>query len=162
MLHRLDRVEKALSELDELIAEACRSWAHQLDLLQTIPGVGPKVAQVILAETGGDMSRFPAAAHLAAWAGLAPGVHESAAGGCRGRCPAPWSAAPSPGDPAKTGGAHQALHGAPGHRLALPVELGMDLAGPGDPEVLTVHPLDQRVGGRVADRPRRGRPGPEA
>jgi transposase len=49
-----------------------------LDLLQTIPGVGPKVAQVILAETGGDMSRFPSAAHLAAWAGLAPGLHESA------------------------------------------------------------------------------------
>ena len=78
MLHRLDRVEQALVELDELIAEACRPWAHQLELLQTIPGVGPKVAQVILAETGGDMSRFPTAAHLAAWAGLAPGVHESA------------------------------------------------------------------------------------
>jgi transposase len=71
-------VEQALVELDELIAEACRPWAHQLELLQTIPGVGPKVAQVILAETGGDMSRFPTAAHLAAWAGLAPRVHESA------------------------------------------------------------------------------------
>jgi transposase len=78
MLHRLDRVEEALVELDELIAEASRPWAHQLDLLQTIPGVGPKVAQVLLAETGGDMSRFPSATHLAAWAGLAPGVHESA------------------------------------------------------------------------------------
>ncbi len=78
MLARLDRVEQALAELDELIAEACRPWAHQLELLQTIPGVGVKVAQVILAETGGDMSRFPSAAHLAAWAGLAPGVHESA------------------------------------------------------------------------------------
>jgi transposase len=78
MLQRLDRVEQALAELDQVIAEACRPWAHQLDLLQTIPGVGPKVAQVILAETGGDMSRFPSAAHLAAWAGLAPGVHESA------------------------------------------------------------------------------------
>ena len=48
-------------------------WAHQIELLQTIPGVGEKVAQVIIAETGADMSRFPTAAHLAAWAGVAPG-----------------------------------------------------------------------------------------
>jgi transposase len=78
MLHRLERIRADLDELDAVIAEACRPWAHRLELLQTIPGVGPKVAQVILAETGGDMSRFPSAAHLAAWAGLAPGVHESA------------------------------------------------------------------------------------
>jgi len=78
ILHRLELVEAALAELDEVIATACRPWAHQLELLQTIPGVGEKVAQVILAETGGDMSRFPSAAHLAAWAGVAPGVHESA------------------------------------------------------------------------------------
>lgn len=78
LLHRLELVEDALAELDGVIAAACRPWQRQLDLLQTIPGVGEKVAQVILAETGGDMSRFPSAAHLAAWAGVAPGVHESA------------------------------------------------------------------------------------
>jgi transposase len=78
MLHRLELIEDALAELDAVIAHACRPWAHQLELLQTIPGVGPKVAQVILAETGGDMSRFPTAAHLASWAGLAPGIFESA------------------------------------------------------------------------------------
>ncbi|MGY1764314.1 IS110 family transposase [Geodermatophilus sp. SYSU D00779] len=78
MLHRLELAEDALAELDAVIAEACPPWAHQLELLQTIPGVGPKVAQVILAETGGDMSRFPSAEYLAPWAGLAPGVHESA------------------------------------------------------------------------------------
>jgi transposase len=50
----------------------------QLELLQTIPGIGETVAQVIVAETGADMSRFPSAAHLAAWAGLAPAMHESA------------------------------------------------------------------------------------
>ncbi len=78
ILRRLELVQAALAELDGVIAEACRPWAHQLGLLQTIPGVGPKVAQVILAETGGDMSRFPSAAHLAAWAGVAPAVYESA------------------------------------------------------------------------------------
>ena len=78
ILRRLDLVEQALAELDAVIAAACRPWAHQIELLQTIPGVGEKVAQVIVAETGGDMSRFPTAAHLAAWAGLAPAMHESA------------------------------------------------------------------------------------
>jgi transposase len=78
ILHRLDLVEAALAELDDVITTACEPWAHQLELLQTIPGVGVKVAQVFIAETGGDMSRFPSAAHLAAWAGLAPAIYESA------------------------------------------------------------------------------------
>jgi transposase len=78
MLRRLDLVEQAMAELDAVIVEACQPWAHQIELLQTIPGVGPKVAEVIIAETGGDMSRFPTADHLAAWAGLAPAMNESA------------------------------------------------------------------------------------
>ncbi len=78
MLQRLELVEQALAELDAVIAEACAPWQHQIDLLETLPGVGPKVAQVIIAETGADMSRFPTAAHLAAWAGLAPAMNESA------------------------------------------------------------------------------------
>jgi transposase len=76
-LRRLDLVEQAVAELDQVIAAACMPWA-QIQLLQTISGVGERVAQVIVAETGADMSRFPSAAHLAAWAGLAPGVYESA------------------------------------------------------------------------------------
>src|SRR5215203_934261 len=78
MLRRLDLVDQAMAELDAVIVEACQPWAHQIELLQTIPGVGEKVAQVIIAETGGDMSRFPTPAHLAAWAGLAPAMNESA------------------------------------------------------------------------------------
>jgi hypothetical protein len=61
-----------------VIDAACAPWAHQIELLQTIPGVGPKVAQVIIAETGGEMSKFPSAAHLASWAGLAPAIYQSA------------------------------------------------------------------------------------
>jgi transposase len=78
MLHRLEHVETALAELDVMIAAAMEPWSHQLELLQTIPGVGLKTAQVIIAETGGDMAQFPTAAHLAAWAGVAPAMHESA------------------------------------------------------------------------------------
>ncbi|TWP32822.1 transposase [Leekyejoonella antrihumi] len=78
ILHRLDLVEAALAELEETMRAEFAPWAHQLELLQTIPGVGEHVAQVIVAETGADMSRFATAGHLAAWAGLAPGMYESA------------------------------------------------------------------------------------
>jgi transposase len=78
MLRRLELVELALAELDAVILEACGPWQHQIELLQTIPGVGEKVAQVFVAETGADMSQFPTAAHLAAWTGLVPAMNESA------------------------------------------------------------------------------------
>ena len=78
MLTRLDQVEASLKACDAQIAAEIAPWARQFELLQTIPGVGVKTAQTIIAETGADMSRFPTAAHLASWAGVAPAVHESA------------------------------------------------------------------------------------
>jgi transposase len=51
--------------------------ASRLARLDTIPGVGRDVAEVIIAETGGDMSRFPTPGHLASWAGVAPGLNQS-------------------------------------------------------------------------------------
>jgi hypothetical protein len=65
MLRRLDVVEQALAELDAVIIEACQPWAPQIELLQTIPGVGQKVAEVLIAETGGDMSRLRPASRSA-------------------------------------------------------------------------------------------------
>ena len=59
MLRRLELVEQALADLNAVIVEARRPWQHQIELLQTIPGVGETVAQVIVAETGADMTRFP-------------------------------------------------------------------------------------------------------
>jgi transposase len=53
-------------------------WSAALPRLQTIPGVGQRVAEVLVAEIGIDMDRFATAHHLAAWAGMAPGNHESA------------------------------------------------------------------------------------
>jgi transposase len=46
--------------------------------LATIPGIDVRTAEVIVAEVGPDMGRFPTAGHLASWAGVCPGNHESA------------------------------------------------------------------------------------
>ncbi len=54
------------------------SWQHAVELLDTIPGINTAAAQAILAEIGIDMQRFPSAGHLASWAGMCPGQHESA------------------------------------------------------------------------------------
>lgn len=54
------------------------SWAEAVALLDTIPGVGRQTAELMLAEVGTDMSRFPSAAHLAKWTRLCLGNYESA------------------------------------------------------------------------------------
>ena len=54
------------------------SWEKAISLLDTIPGVGRQTAELLLAEIGSDMSRFSSEAHLAKWAKLYPGNHESA------------------------------------------------------------------------------------
>ncbi|MFG2130676.1 transposase [Streptomyces sp. NPDC048751] len=59
-------------QLDETIEKATAPFRGALDLLDTIPGINRAVAEVIIAETGGDMSRFPSARHLASWAGACP------------------------------------------------------------------------------------------
>jgi transposase len=53
-------------------------FVDALDRLDTIPGVGRRSAQILIAEIGLDMRRFPSAAHLASWAGMCPGNNESA------------------------------------------------------------------------------------
>jgi transposase len=54
------------------------SWKEAVVLLDSIPGINQRAAEGILAEIGIEMSRFPSAAHLASWAGMCPGNHESA------------------------------------------------------------------------------------
>jgi transposase len=54
------------------------TWAMAVTLLSTIPGIGQRAAEGILAEIGLDMSRFPSANHLSSWAGMSPGNHQSA------------------------------------------------------------------------------------
>lgn len=70
------KIENLNEEIDRLMCPFDEE--EQQERLDAIPGVGRDVAQVILAELGVDMSRFPSAAHAASWAGLAPGKNESA------------------------------------------------------------------------------------
>ena len=71
-------LDQEIVRLSEEIAERQRPFTEALGRLQTIPEVGRRTAEVILAEIGTDMTRFPTAGHLASWAGVCPGQNESA------------------------------------------------------------------------------------
>jgi transposase len=71
-------LEAALAEIDASVGKALEPIQARARLLTTMPGVSDIVAQVIVAEIGVDMSRFPTAGHLVSWAGLCPRNDESA------------------------------------------------------------------------------------
>lgn len=75
---QIDSLDETLVRFDERIEQACAPFEEAVGLLDTIPGVARQAAETIVAEMGTDMNRFPSAAHLASWAGVAPGNHESA------------------------------------------------------------------------------------
>ncbi|MGC4857381.1 IS110 family transposase [Micromonospora sp. DT4] len=98
-LERLDHLDQMIGQVKEKIGHTgvagtsrraavpptglVAPFTAQIQLLTSIPGISDRVATVIISEIGVDMSRFPSAKHLAAWAGLAPGNNES--GGRRRR-----------------------------------------------------------------------------
>jgi transposase len=73
-----EQVEAAIANMDAEVVAGQATFRPLISLLCTIPGVGELAAKTILAEIGTDMSRFPTAGHLLAWAGLCPGQNESA------------------------------------------------------------------------------------
>ena len=77
-LDLIDNHTRAIEELTARIELVMEPFRATRDLIVTIPGISTLVADVIIAETGGDMSRFPSAGHLASWAGTCPGSNESA------------------------------------------------------------------------------------
>jgi len=74
----IDEHTRAIDEITARIEVVMEPFRAARDLIVTIPGISTRVADVIIAEIGVDMSRFPTAGHLASWAGTCPGSHESA------------------------------------------------------------------------------------
>jgi transposase len=77
-LAHIEFLDAAIARLSVEVAERLASQEEAVALLDTIPGVGRETAETLVAEIGTDMSQFADAAHLASWAGMVPGQHESA------------------------------------------------------------------------------------
>jgi transposase len=78
ILAKIDFLDEALPRLTAEIDRRVASYEPVLTALDTIPGIDRIGAISLVAETGGDMERFPSAAHLCSWAGMCPGHDESA------------------------------------------------------------------------------------
>ncbi len=91
-LRHLVDLDRSIEQVGTEIEARLSPFSEAAARLMTIPGVGLRTAQTILAEVGADLSRFPSDAHLASWAGLCPGHHESAGKRTSGRTRkgSPW------------------------------------------------------------------------
>lgn len=78
LMDHLGYLERLVERYNDRIAEALGPFEQVVHRLTTIPGVDRRVAEVVVAESGLEMDRFPTAGHLSSWAGLASGNHESA------------------------------------------------------------------------------------
>jgi len=78
VIAHVDYLDESIIDVSKRIEELLVAFAATLERLVTIPGVKRRTAEVIIAETGADMSRFASAQHLSSWAGICPGSDESA------------------------------------------------------------------------------------
>jgi len=76
-LAHLEYLDAAIVRLDAELEARLAAEHEAIALLQTIPGVARRTAEVLVAAIGADLSRFPSAEHLASWAGMCPGNAES-------------------------------------------------------------------------------------
>ncbi len=77
-LSHIDYLDEAIERLDDEIEEQMRPFEEELARWDQLPGVSTRIAQIVVAEVGVDLKQFEDADHLASWAGLCPGNHESA------------------------------------------------------------------------------------
>jgi transposase len=78
LLDHIDYLDIAVTRLDDQVDALMVPFVNARDRLDTIPGIAKRCAEIVIAEIGIDMGRFPTPGHLASWAGLCPGNNESA------------------------------------------------------------------------------------
>ena len=78
LLDHYEALEALIGRLGERIDRVLTPYAEAVARLETIPGVGRRVAEIVVAELGVEMGQFPTSRHLASWAGMCPGNNESA------------------------------------------------------------------------------------
>jgi transposase len=77
-LAHISELDQRIARLNEKVEELCPPFEQQIEKLDEIPGISRRVAEILIAEIGVDMSRFGSDQRLASWAGMCPGNHESA------------------------------------------------------------------------------------
>src|SRR5262245_48810497 len=91
-LAHIDYLDEAIERVSAEVADRLAPFAASIELLDAIPGIARRTAEIVLAEIGTNVRRFPTAGHLASWAGLCPGHHQSAGKQTHGttRAGNPW------------------------------------------------------------------------
>lgn len=77
ILHHIDAINAMIAELDQRITTEIDPYRREIELLDSVPGISERAAQVIIAEIGTSMDRFLTARHLASWAGVCPGNNKT-------------------------------------------------------------------------------------
>ncbi len=80
-LSHLDYLDEAMERVSSEIEQRLEEEWEAVELLDSVPGISQRAAQIVVAELGVDLRRFPSAKHLASWAGMCPG--NKASGGKR-------------------------------------------------------------------------------
>jgi transposase len=78
IVDHIDDMTRRIGELDGIMKEYTEKYEEAIAAIDELPGIARRSAEVIVAEIGMDMSRFPSAAHLCSWAGIFPGNNKSA------------------------------------------------------------------------------------